>query len=58
MQIKRRNRTPLTSYIAGRREKRSLLPKNTRKKNDGHSIHATLLDEGDIKPPEVNGRAS
>ena len=46
----------LTSYIAGRREKRSILPKNSRN-NDGRSIHASPLDEGDKKPPEVNGRA-
>ena len=47
----------LTSYIAGRREKRSILPKKSRN-NDGRSIRVSPLDEGDKKPSEVNGRAS
>ena len=56
VQIKKKKEAYLTSYIAGRREKRSLLPKNSRN-NDGRLIHASPLDEGDKKPPEVNGRA-
>ena len=58
VRIKKRKRgTRLTSYIARKREKRSTSPKKSRN-NDGRSIRVSPLDEGDKKPPEVNGRAS
>ena len=44
-------------YIAGGREKKSPPLTNSRN-NAGRQIHISPLDEGDIKLPEGNGRAS
>ena len=54
---KKKGGTRLTSYIARKREKRSTSPKKSRN-NDSRSIRVSPLDEGDKKPPEINGRAS